>query len=57
MNRRSGYESRKRIVDAAVKLFSQSGFSGTTMRMIAKEAGISVGGLYLYFKNKEELSL
>ncbi|WP_353683230.1 TetR/AcrR family transcriptional regulator [Thermodesulfovibrio sp. 3907-1M] len=57
MNRRSGHESRKRIVDAAVKLFSQSGFNGTTMRMIAKEAGISVGGLYLYFKNKEELSL
>jgi AcrR family transcriptional regulator len=27
------------------------------MRAIAREAGISVGGLYLYFKNKEELYL
>lgn len=27
------------------------------MRMIAKEAGISVGGVYLYFRNKEELFL
>ena len=57
MNKRSGHESRKRIIESAVKLFSQSGYNGTTMRMIAKEAGISIGGLYLYFKNKEELSL
>lgn len=57
MNRRSGYESKKRIVNAAIKVFSQHGYNGATMRMIAKEAGISVGGVYLYFKNKEELSL
>ncbi len=57
MNRRSGHESREKIIKAAIKLFSQSGYNGTTMRMIAKEAGISIGGLYLYFKNKEELSL
>lgn len=57
MNRRSGYESKKRIVEAAIKIFSQHGYNGATIRMIAKEAGISVGGVYLYFKNKEELSL
>jgi len=57
MNRRSGHESREKIIKSAIKLFSQSGYNGTTMRMIAKEAGISIGGLYLYFKNKEELSL
>lgn len=57
MNKRSGHESKKRIVDAATKVFSQYGYNGATIRMIAKEAGISVGGVYLYFKNKEELSL
>lgn len=57
MNKRSAHKSKKKIVDAAVKLFSEKGYNGTTMRMIAKEAGISVGGVYLYFKNKEELSL
>lgn len=57
MNRRSGYESRKRIVEAAIKVFSRYGYNGATMRMIAKEAGISVGGVYLYFKNKEDLSV
>lgn len=57
MNRRLGYESRKRIVEAAIKVFSRYGYNGATMRMIAKEAGISVGGVYLYFKNKEDLSV
>lgn len=57
ISRRSGYESKKRIIDAAIKVFSQYGYSGATMRMIAKEAGISVGGVYLYFRNKEELFL
>jgi len=55
MNRRSAEETRKIIIDAALKIFSRSGYEGTNMRMIACEAGISVGALYLYHKNKEEL--
>lgn len=57
MNRRSGIESRKRILDAAMQVFSSQGFAKANIREIAKVAGISVGGLYLYFKNKEELYL
>lgn len=57
MNKRSGYESKKRIIEAAIKVFSRYGYRGTTMRMIAKEAKISIGGVYLYFKNKDELFL
>ncbi|MBM4140867.1 MAG: TetR/AcrR family transcriptional regulator [Nitrospira sp.] len=57
MNRRSGIESRKRILDAAMQVFSRQGFAKANIREIAKVAGISVGGLYLYFKNKEELYL
>jgi AcrR family transcriptional regulator len=57
MNRRSGIESRKRILDAAIKIFSEYGYKGTSMRMIARRAYISVGGLYLYFKGKDELYL
>ncbi len=57
MNKRSGYESKKRIVESAIKVFSRYGYSGATMRMIAKEAKISIGGVYLYFKNKDELFL
>jgi len=55
MNRRSGIESRKRIIDTAMSVFSRHGYAKANIREIAKTAGISVGGVYLYFKNKEEL--
>jgi len=57
MNRRSAIKSRKNILDAALTIFSDYGYRGASMRMIAGHAGISVGGLYLYFKSKEELCL
>ena len=40
---------------AAKRVFSHKGFSKTTMEDIAKEAELSPGTLYLYFKNKDEL--
>jgi AcrR family transcriptional regulator len=57
MNRRSSHESKDRILGAALKLFSEHGYQRTGMRTIAQSAGISVGGLYLYFRNKEDLCL
>jgi AcrR family transcriptional regulator len=57
MNRRSGIESKKRILTASIKIFSEYGYKGTSMRMIARRANISVGGLYLYFKSKDDLCL
>jgi len=55
MNKRSGKESKKKILIAATRIFSAYGYKGASMRMIAQSAGISTGGLYLYFKNKEDL--
>jgi len=55
MNKRSGIESRKRIIDAAMDVFSMKGYAKASIREIAKAAGISIGGVYLYFRNKEEL--
>ncbi|MDD5435598.1 MAG: TetR/AcrR family transcriptional regulator, partial [Nitrospira sp.] len=57
MNKRSGTESKSKIVNAAIKVFSEHGYKGASMRMIAKTADISVGGVYLYFANKEDLYL
>lgn len=57
MNKRSGIESKKKILSSAVRVFSQYGYKGASMRMIARAADISVGGPYLYFKNKEDLYL
>ncbi len=40
---------------AAKRVFSEKGFNKTTMEDISREAELSTGTLYLYFKNKEEL--
>lgn len=46
---------RQQIIVAAKRVFSGKGFNKATMEDIAKEAELSPGTLYLYFKNKEEL--
>ena len=46
---------RQQIIVAAKRVFSERGFSKTTMEDIAGEAELSPGTLYLYFKNKDEL--
>lgn len=47
--------TRQSLVDAGLKLFGQRGYSGTTLRLIAEEAGCSRGPIYWHFANKEEL--
>lgn len=44
-----------RIRDAALALFREKGFEGTTTREVAERAGIATGTLFLYVKTKEEL--
>jgi AcrR family transcriptional regulator len=46
---------RQQIMVAAKRVFSQRSFNKATMEDIAKEAELSPGTIYLYFKNKEEL--
>jgi AcrR family transcriptional regulator len=46
---------REQILEAAQRCFARDGFHNTTMQVICREAGISPGALYLYFKSKEEL--
>lgn len=46
---------REQIVTAAVRLFSESGYFQTTIDEIAKEAEVSKGLVYLYFKDKNDL--
>ena len=51
-------EQRKNdIIDAAERVFFDQGHENATMDDVAKEAELSKGTLYLYFKNKEELYL
>ncbi len=43
------------ILDAAEICFARSGFHRTTMQEIAREAGVSLGAIYVYFDAKEAL--
>ncbi|MDG1277965.1 MAG: TetR/AcrR family transcriptional regulator [Algoriphagus sp.] len=45
----------KVILDSAVALFTSKGFQSTRMEDVAKNAGISKGLTYFYYKNKEDL--
>lgn len=46
---------KKRIFEAALRLFKENGFEKTTMDTIAADAGLAVGTLYNYFPSKVEL--
>jgi AcrR family transcriptional regulator len=48
-------ERRLSIVHATWRLIAAKGFRATTMREIAKASGVANGGLFPYFRNKEEL--
>jgi AcrR family transcriptional regulator len=50
-----GEQTRRLIVDTAVRLFGELGYEKTTMRAIASAAGVSVGNAYYYFPSKESL--
>ncbi|MFD8674836.1 TetR/AcrR family transcriptional regulator [Streptomyces seoulensis] len=47
--------TRALILETAMRLFQENGYDKTTMRAIAKEAGVSVGNAYYYFAGKEHL--
>ncbi len=52
-----GEQTRQRIFDVALTSFRERGFDATTMRHIAKRAGLSLGAAYYYFPSKEALVL
>jgi Transcriptional regulator len=54
--RRLSFSEREaRILDAAILLFSEKGFKGTTTRAIAERAGVNEALLFRHFKSKEDL--
>ncbi|WP_328593751.1 TetR/AcrR family transcriptional regulator [Actinomadura macrotermitis] len=48
-------ERREHLVKLAADLFAEKGFQATTVRDIAKEAGILSGSLYHHFDSKESI--
>lgn len=52
----AGDKSKEKIIlESAVALFTRKGFQATRMEDVAKNAGISKGLAYFYYKNKEDL--
>ena len=49
--------TRQAILDAAVECFEEQGFEETTTALIARRAGIAVGTLYGYFRDKQQILL
>jgi AcrR family transcriptional regulator len=48
-------DKRQAIIEAARRRFRHYGVKKTTMQEIAGDAGVAVGTLYLYFKDKDDL--
>ena len=48
-------ETRRRILEAALRVFRERGFERATMREIAAEAQMAVGAAYYYFDSKEAI--
>ncbi len=48
-------ERRRCILSAAITCFARRGLQAATMQEISREAGLSAGTIYLYFKSKDDL--
>ena len=50
-----GEKTRQAIEEAAIRLFMEQGYHATSMRQIAKRAGLALGGIYNHFSSKDEI--
>ena len=47
--------TREKIIEVSLKLFAEHGFTGVSVRSIAKEVGVRESALYKHFKNKQDI--
>jgi AcrR family transcriptional regulator len=50
-----GERTRQAIIEAAHTVIIEKGYHAASMRQIAKQAGIAVGGIYNHFESKEDI--
>ena len=53
--REGASESREHILATARRLFAEHGFEGTSLRQVAREAGVDPAMIHHFFKGKDEL--
>jgi AcrR family transcriptional regulator len=51
-----GETTKRRIVDAARRLFRKQGYAMTSIDDICSASGVKRGNLYFYFKSKEDIA-
>ncbi|MCX5774327.1 MAG: TetR/AcrR family transcriptional regulator [Fusobacteria bacterium] len=54
-NKKESGEKYKRVLNAAIKIFSKRGFAGSRTSEIAKEADVAEGTIFRYFPKKEDI--
>lgn len=52
---RNGRDGRTRIIEGALRRFSQEGVSASTLASLREESGVSVGSFYHHFASKEHV--
>ena len=50
------YRTRS-LLESTRRLIASQGFDAVTMERVARDAGITKGGIYLYFRNKDQMIL
>ena len=48
-------DTKERILDAALEMFSQNGYAGTNIRELSASLGLVKSGVYKHFESKEEI--
>jgi AcrR family transcriptional regulator len=56
-HRRERHARGQAILDAAAKVFAKHGLEGATIEMVAREAEVAVGTIYLYYSSRDDLYL
>jgi TetR/AcrR family transcriptional repressor of nem operon len=57
VSREQAAENRKRIVEAAARMFREKGFDGVGVDAIMKGVGLTHGGFYGHFRSKDDLAV
>src|SRR3990172_2280742 len=52
---RGGHRTRRRILAAALRLFSRDGFHGASIRRLARAVGLTEAGIYYHFPSKKAI--
>ncbi|WP_406864356.1 TetR/AcrR family transcriptional regulator [Streptomyces sp. HUAS MG47] len=51
----NGRTAPERLLDAALQLFAEKGFEGTSVQDVVRAAGVTKGAMYHYFASKDDL--